>query len=250
VRDVRFRQALTFGMNRQEMIDGIYLGFAEPPTDIPSEYDPARANALLDEMGLDKRDADGFRLGPDGKVFELPIEHQGQMPEFAMTGELLVEHFQALGLKTTLQQIQGSLLGERTNANEVKVQLQWCSHPEMWCYTCGNWPYGYMNPAARLWVLWYQSGGEEGEDPETAGDVGKAYKLACDLMRDTVTVPAYERPSVVEEYTKVIYDAILRIPTVGGGSYAVLVSKDLGNIPTGGYGIAGNFCGEVFFRRQ
>jgi len=149
-----------------------------------------------------------------------------------------------------VQQIQGSLLGERTNANEVKASLGWCSHPEMWCYTCGNWPYGYMNPAARLWVQWYQTGGEEGEDPEQAGDVGQAYKLACDLMRETVTAPEYERASVVEEYTQVIYDAILRIPTVGGGSYAVLVSKDLGNIPTGGYGIAGNFCGEVFFRRQ
>ena len=250
VGDLRFRQALTLAINRKEMIDTIYLGFAAPPTDIPSEYDPKKAEALLDEMGLNKRDADGMRLGPDGKTFELPIEHSAPMPEFVSTAELLVEHFRVIGIKTTVKQIQGTLLGERTNANEEKATLGWCSHPEMWCYTCGNWPYGYMNSSARLWVTWYQTGGKEGEDPEKAGDVGKAYKQAVDLMRKTVTVPEHERAKAIEEYTKVIYDSILRIPTVGGGSYAVLVSKTLGNIPTGGYGIAGNFCGEVFFRRQ
>ena len=29
---------------------------------------------LLDQMGLDKRDADGFRLGPDGETFVVPFE--------------------------------------------------------------------------------------------------------------------------------------------------------------------------------
>ena len=37
-----------------------------------------QANALLDEMGLDKRDADGYRLLPDGRLAELIVESAGE----------------------------------------------------------------------------------------------------------------------------------------------------------------------------
>ena len=33
------------------------------------QYDPKLANKLLDEMGMDKRDSDGFRIGPNGKTY-------------------------------------------------------------------------------------------------------------------------------------------------------------------------------------
>ena len=33
---------------------------------------------LLDEMGLDKRDAEGYRLLPDGRVAELVVESAGE----------------------------------------------------------------------------------------------------------------------------------------------------------------------------
>ena len=50
-------------------------------TDHFAEYDPDRANALLDEIGLDQRDSDGFRLGPDGET--LFINMQVAVPEEA-----------------------------------------------------------------------------------------------------------------------------------------------------------------------
>ena len=49
VGDVRFRTALSHAINREEIIDAIYFGFATPSTYVPSAYDPELANRLLDD---------------------------------------------------------------------------------------------------------------------------------------------------------------------------------------------------------
>ena len=36
-----------------------------------ADYDPDRANKILDEIGLTKRDSEGFRLSADGKKIEV-----------------------------------------------------------------------------------------------------------------------------------------------------------------------------------
>lgn len=79
--DRRFRQALSLAINRRDVIDALYSGQGEPAQIDPgpeteyhspklfksfTEFDPARANALLDELGLLKRDSDGYRCFPDG----------------------------------------------------------------------------------------------------------------------------------------------------------------------------------------
>ena len=45
-----------------------------------ADYDPERAEAYLDEMGLTERDRDGFRLRPDGKTLSLTIYLSGWGP--------------------------------------------------------------------------------------------------------------------------------------------------------------------------
>lgn len=72
--DVRVRQAITLCTNRQQMVDEITYGqsrilHAYIPDDHPLypdaaeawEYDPALGNSLLDEVGLEDTDGDGFR---------------------------------------------------------------------------------------------------------------------------------------------------------------------------------------------
>ncbi len=79
--DVRFRRALSLAVNRDEIIRAEFNGQGEPaqivpPRDSPyhhpglmksfTAHDPAQADALLDEIGLTRRDGEGFRLFPDG----------------------------------------------------------------------------------------------------------------------------------------------------------------------------------------
>lgn len=58
--DVRFRKALNMAIDREEIIEAIYYGFAEPSTIIDVSYDPEEANRLLDEMGMEIG-SDGYR---------------------------------------------------------------------------------------------------------------------------------------------------------------------------------------------
>jgi peptide/nickel transport system substrate-binding protein len=75
------RIAISYAMNRDEVNELIYNGLLTPrqysplsvsPNYYPKlsdayiEYDPDKANELLDAAGYDKRDADGFRLWKDG----------------------------------------------------------------------------------------------------------------------------------------------------------------------------------------
>ena len=80
---MRFRRALSLAIDRHEINMAMFFGlgresadtvlpesplFQEPNTPTAwANHDPARANALLDEMGLDKRDDDGSALLPDGR---------------------------------------------------------------------------------------------------------------------------------------------------------------------------------------
>ncbi|WP_232302732.1 ABC transporter substrate-binding protein, partial [Elstera litoralis] len=77
-----FRRALSLGINRQEIIELVYLGQSEPYQTSPrpghpwhhaklakqfTEFDAPQAKAILDKLGYDKKDGQGFRLRPDGQ---------------------------------------------------------------------------------------------------------------------------------------------------------------------------------------
>ena len=88
--DKRVRQALTRGTNRQEIVDGLFHGYARVangplPTihwaydeSIGAEamaYDPDAARALLDEAGWIDRDGDGVRENAQGIRLSIAIKY-------------------------------------------------------------------------------------------------------------------------------------------------------------------------------
>src|SRR5262245_11767946 len=93
MRDVRVRRALSLGINREEINKAVFYGLAKESADtvLPDSplyrpefakawaaFDPAQANALLDQAGLDKRDDDGIRLLPDGRTAQIIVETAGE----------------------------------------------------------------------------------------------------------------------------------------------------------------------------
>ena len=84
-----FRIAISLAINRDEINETLFFGAgkpwsgrfpedpydAGPPTYI--DYDPQKANQLLDEIGLTERNEEGYRLRPDGKVLEVVIDTMG-----------------------------------------------------------------------------------------------------------------------------------------------------------------------------
>jgi len=173
VQDVRFRKALNMAINREEIIESLYFGFAKVPEVSPA-YDVDQANKLLDEMGMDKRDSQGWRLGPDGKVFEVPFEIAAHNTEMQPLGELLVEFWKQIGIKTTVKTIDTGLHGTRNAANELKATMMWTHTPLWYMKDLGQ---GYWAP---LWSRWYDTKGKEGEEPPA--DVIKFYDLVNSIL--------------------------------------------------------------------
>jgi peptide/nickel transport system substrate-binding protein len=81
------RQAISFGVDRQTIIDTVYLGAAAPIygpitpghgewylPDLPkTPYDPAKAKALLAAIGLVDRNGDGILEDPSGRELRLSM---------------------------------------------------------------------------------------------------------------------------------------------------------------------------------
>lgn len=244
VGDIRFREALNLAIDRQEIIDSLYFGLAQMPQLVPGDFDLEKANALLDEMGMDQRDEDGFRLGPDGNTFELPIETANYAPDVPLAAELLVEHFKEIGIKSTLRLIDSSLAGQRVDANEAQASVIWSVQP-MW--PNGTWTdYLPTGRWGKLWDVWYTSGGEDGEEPPDA--VKDLYTAQEGRIQ---AIPASdEDKALTEKIYQIHYDNIYVHNIVELVRYALITNANLGNVPSGGQAIGANNSGEQFFYKD
>ena len=124
--NIRFREAMNYAMNRQEINDALYLGFAESPDNIqPSDYDPEKANEILDEIGMTERDADGFRLSPDGQPVKIFAEGRagGGLRGMAQGGELFAEHLKAVGINAEMRQTDVAVFAERAAQHEIQIAI-------------------------------------------------------------------------------------------------------------------------------
>jgi len=124
VADLKFRQALNFAINRKEIIDSVYYGYAEPNKYWNSEFSVDKANTLLDQVGMDKKGADGFRLGPDGKPFTIDFVVSNQLwADLVPVTELIVQFWKAIGLNTTMKGVDTGLWWNTSSANKAKATV-------------------------------------------------------------------------------------------------------------------------------
>jgi len=243
VRDIRFRTALQMGINCEEIIDAIYYGSASLPTTVPSEFNLEKANGLLDEMGLDKRDAEGWRLGPGGKTFVIFFEICPHWPEIVPTTELVMEHWKALGIKTTMKTVDASLWFQDLAANKVQGIVINTS-PCLW--RSGAWDdylpktYNYKAP---LWQQWQLTGGEMGEEPPA--EVKRLFELNSLFTMALPGTP--EDKKIGDEIFSSMYRNIFYFITAEEVKAPLIVMARLENIPHGGFVIAANYSAEQFF---
>jgi len=243
--DVRFRRAISYAIDRKQLADILYLGMAKPSRWFDPEFNPQKANKLLDEMGMNKRDADGWRIGPDGKTFEFPIVYAVQGGYWERCVQLLVEYIQKVGIKATMKQVTTTLLGEMHNANQIKATIDWLDDV--------NWPllHGDYKPLTRtgwgspLWNLWYATGGKEGEKPPEW--IEELYKLSNEAAAIN---PVAQRAELWEKkFAKRIRELIPMFPLIGQAVNPMIVPANLGNWPKSGKASAAQFAAEqVFFK--
>jgi len=244
IQDKRFRMAFSYSINREEINKLLYFGLGKPmqatiqssaPFYEPEfakayvEYDKAKANALLDEMGL-KKDSQGWRLRPDGAQLALAIE--GYMDKSKML-ELIVNYLKDIGIKATFKMNSNALQNQRGVGNLVEVGY-WNldMFPPLFLRT----PYWFV-PFTWIWsqmwgvewAHWYQTGGTGGEEPPQPV---KALLKSYETMVSTTDEAA--RNNAAKEILRSNAENLWMIGTLGGIPKPILVDKKLRNVPEKG----------------
>lgn len=115
--DVRVRKAINYAIDKQEIIDGVYLGLginiASPykpgtrwsnPTLKPYPYNPSKARALLKEAGFMDTNGDGI-LERDGKPFSFEII-TNQNKEREKSAVLIQRRLKEVGIDVQIRAIE------------------------------------------------------------------------------------------------------------------------------------------------
>ena len=178
-----FRQALSLGINRKEIIDLVYLGQSEPFQAGPrpshpwyheklarqfTNQDVKQANEILDRLGYSKRDAQKFRLRPDGQRVFFSIDVIPTLnPDSVDTLELVKRHWVDIGVDMKVNTLERALYYTRGDSNDHDAAV--------WPGTGGLDPmldprdyFAQHTQGSRYaipWAQWYVSAGKDGQEP-------------------------------------------------------------------------------------
>lgn len=247
--DVRWKEAMSIAINRDEINEAIYYGTGKPMQYVPIdytlpfikeewltkwiEYDPERANMLLDDMEL-KRGSDGWRLRPDGKVLTIYNQY-AQIAGPVRIQELLAEYWKAVGIKVELKEVSADVYRSITSNNDHDFALY--GGMSIDATTAATNPYRAapvfgdraLSPFTGLpWLEWKESGGAKGEEPPAK--VKRIFELID--MWTTLELGSEEWISVAEEICQLRYETMYQFGTVGGVPWTYVVNNRIHNVPT------------------
>jgi peptide/nickel transport system substrate-binding protein len=135
-RDVRFRKALSLGIDRKTLNNALLFGLGiegnntvmpQSPLSSPelrtlnATYDPAEASRLLDEIGLTKRNGAGIRLLPDGRELEIIVETDGESSMIVDGLTLIGEFWREIGVRLFIKPQDRAVLRNRTFAGQTTM---------------------------------------------------------------------------------------------------------------------------------
>jgi peptide/nickel transport system substrate-binding protein len=129
--DVRVRQALTYGLNRQAIVDKIMLKNAQlasgpiHPLEAPYNkdvkpfpYDPEKAKKLLDEAGW-KMGKSGYRE-KDGKILEIELSYNNGNKIREAVAKVAQADWKKIGVKTTIRSWDFQVMLDKIDAGELE----------------------------------------------------------------------------------------------------------------------------------
>ncbi len=245
--DRDFRIALSIGIDRGQLNEIFWLGLgltgsACPPATVAyspgeayrqrhAQFDPDRANQVLDELGLKQRDSKGYRMRRDG-AGRLVLEVQtigAAFINFTGIAENVTEQWRRhLGIQAVVQELERSLSVTRHENNDVQVYV-WSNDgsDNPWAHPFQVLP-NHVRSWAPLFGRWWQTGGQKGREPTEPA------RRMVELYEQGKAVPEQERYALGQELLKIYADQAYVIGTVGVSPAMMgvwVVSNDLGNVP-------------------
>ncbi|MEW5851499.1 MAG: peptide ABC transporter substrate-binding protein [Myxococcota bacterium] len=143
LKDARMRRALAMGINRKALVDALFQGkqplaegavpprrYDYNPATQPVPYDPAKAAALLDEMGFQKG-ADGIRE-KDGKKLQLSIVTTAGNSTRERVEQIIQADLRKVGVDLVVENVPAKVFfGEITRRRKFKhmAMFAWSMDP-------------------------------------------------------------------------------------------------------------------------
>jgi peptide/nickel transport system substrate-binding protein len=244
-----FRRALALGIDRDQMNQAFWLGVGTPSSVVPedsSPYNPGpewrtkwstldvkTANEMLDKLGLEKKDSEGYRVRTDnGQRLRLEIMAPGgAIVPFTPHVEMVAQHWKKIGIQADVKETERGLSMTRVGANEHQIMSWSVSGSEhLLLYPDNTLPVlptsSYAGP---LFGKWFASGGTAGKKPSDP----KILEM-MDLFRAAPGMPTEQRVKAVQDIWKIVVDEQWLIGTVGLSPAALgvrIVKNNIGNIP-------------------
>jgi peptide/nickel transport system substrate-binding protein len=247
--DPRWNRAMSLALNRDEINQAICFGLCEPTQGTPVhrsvsfakpewftkdiEYDPDTANAILDEIGLEKG-ADGFRLRSDGQPLVINLLYALQFGDPAQH-ELVKEYWEAVGVKVEVKEMSTEAYRAMAANNDHDIQVT-NSGLELEAPAYSN-PFRLFPPFGDAaleplfgapWVEWHNSNGEQGIEPPD--DIKPLWDMADQWKSALPGTDEYI--SLGQQLVQVQMDRGMIIGTITSPPVVTIVSRRLGNVPT------------------
>lgn len=202
-----FRIGMSYAINRQEMIDTIYVGQGKPYQPAPLEgtpfyneklatqyleYNVDLANEYLDKI-MPEKDANGFRLRPDGKPFSFVLEIANANLDQVDAGNMLARYWKEVGINVEAKPEDRSLLYTRKDNNDLDAMI-WGGEggvnpmmdPRFY------FPNGGESAYAIAWQAWYN-----GSTSEIAEEPPEDVKAIMAKFDEVKTTPGFDNQVVV-----------------------------------------------------
>jgi peptide/nickel transport system substrate-binding protein len=187
-----FRVGLSHAINRQEIIDTIFVGQGQPWQLAPreglpfynetlakqyTEYDVELANQKLDAI-LPEKDGDGFRLRADGSQLIITIEVAtggSVTPEQGDSTNMIAEYWKAVGVNTVTKPEDRTLLYTRKEANDHDCVIWGGDGGFKDAIYDPRWYFPYSNESnfAQAWRTWYDKSSNPTTQPEEPPEAAK-----------------------------------------------------------------------------
>ncbi len=246
LRNRDFRIALSLAIDREEINESIFLGIGKPRAFVAIPDNPyypgqeyerkyavrnlEQSNAILDAIGLDKRDGDGYRLRTDNKkrlILNLSVPSQ-TMVNFEGIAELLVIHWRAIGININLSVEERSFWGRRQTNNDHQLNM-WISGGSENPWTYPNFTIPVIRGSLAPQVgFWYMTNGKNGVAP-----TGELRRL-LEIFDQGNSLPKEDRIELGKELWRIHVDNQFVIGTVGQSpamNGVVVVKNNFRNVP-------------------
>ncbi len=245
LRDQRFRRALSLSIDRHAINKVLYygMGLEGQNTLLPasplykkdyrynySEFDIAKANDLLDDMGMIKRNDQNIRLMPNGEPLEVIIETADSSSQQSDMLEFITDDWRKIGIKLHIKPTSYDILIPRIFAGETVMSI--FSGWENGMANADNAPddLALIHQDHYQWSKWgqyYETNGKSGEKI----DIPAAQNLFDLYIQWYDSQDEVKKSAIWHKMLKIHSDNLFTIGIIAGTLQPVVVINGLNNIP-------------------